>query len=297
MRITNKVLSNNMLNNMYQSMWKMSDLQNQVTTGRKVNKPSDDPSASITSLRMRTKIMQNEQFQKNATEITAWMNTAEDSLIALGDVMQRARELAVKGATDTNDQGALDAIADEIDQLLQETEVLANSQVSDRYLFGGTRTTEKTFTLETMDWSGNDKIMNLEIGEGILTAKNIDGKKIFGITEDMDESVFATLQQMSADLRAGNNQEVGGEILTKLDGHIEVILSSRSEVGARLNRMEMTMNRLDGSEMNYLKVLSDAEDADLAEVIIRLKEQENVYNATLSTGARVIQPTLMDFLR
>ena len=301
MRITNKVLSNNMLNNMYQSMWKMGDLQNQVTTGRKVNKPSDDPASAITSLRMRTKIAQNEQFKKNATEVKSWLEKSEDAMISLGDVLQRARELAVKGANGTNDPGALGAIADEIDQLLEETGVIANSQLSDRFIFGGTNTKAKVFdpAQPLADaWKGNSKFMDLEIGEGITTRKNLDGKKIFGISEpDNDQSIFATLQKLSQDLRAGNLQEVGGTNLARMDAHIENVLSARSEVGARQNRIDMTLNRLEGDELSYTKVLSDTEDADLAEVIIRLKEQENVYNATLSTGARIIQPTLVDFLR
>ncbi len=82
-----------------------------------------------------------------------------------------------------------------------------------------------------------------------------------------------------------------------IDGHIDNILTARSEIGAKANRIEMTMSRLDAAEQSYTKVLSDTEDADMAEVIIRLKEQENVYNATLAAGARIIQPTLVDFLR
>ena len=297
MRITNKVLSNNMLRNMYQTMRGMDKYQQMLTTNKKINRPSDNPSGNITSLRMRTKLAQNEQFKENVTAAKSWLETTEDSLIAMGEIMQRGRELAIKGANGSNDEGALEAIAVEIEQLLDEMKVQANSKLSDRYIFGGTNTSEEIYN--GTDWAGNSKIMLVEIGEGITTELNLDGKKIFGIddTPGNPDSIFATLTNMSINLKNGELDKVGGEDLAKFDAHIETLLSARSEIGAKVNRIDMTMNRLVGSEASYTKVLSDTEDADTAEVIIRLKEQENLYNATLAAGARIIQPSLVDFLR
>jgi len=296
MRITNKVLSNNMLRNMFQTMEGMNKYQNMGTTGRKINRPSDNPSGNITTLRMRTKLAQNEQFKDNATTAKSWLEKTEDALISMGDIMQRVRELAVKGANGTNDDGALDATAEEVDQLLDEMKVLANSQNSDRYIFGGTNTNIEIY--DGTNWTGNENIMQVEIGEGITTDLNLNGKEIFGIddTPGNPNSIFATLQTLSTDLRAGDFDAIDSDIGT-VDGHIETILSARSEIGAKSNRIDMTMSRLDAAEQSYTKVLSDTEDADMAEVIIKLKEQENVYNATLAAGARIIQPSLVDFLR
>lgn len=282
---------------MYQTMRGMDKYQQMLTTNKKINRPSDNPSGNITSLRMRTKLTQNEQFKENVTAAKSWLETTEDSLIAMGEIMARGRELAIKGANGSNDEGALEAIAVEIEQLLDEMKVQANSKLSDRYIFGGTNTSEEIYN--GTDWAGNSKIMLVEIGEGITTELNLDGKKIFGIddTPGNPDSIFATLTNMSINLKNGELDKVGGEDLAKFDAHIETLLSARSEIGAKVNRIDMTMNRLVGSEASYTKVLSDTEDADTAEVIIRLKEQENVYNATLAAGARIIQPTLVDFLR
>lgn len=301
MRITNKVLSNNMLKNMFQTMKAMDKYTTMGTTGRKINRPSDNPSGNITTLRMRTKLVQNEQFKSNASNVSAWLDTTEDALISMGSIMHRVRELANKGATGTNDDGAFNALADEVDQLLDEMKVLANSKYSDRYIFGGTNTNREIYngSIDSLGiWDGNSQIMQVEIGENILVDMNLDGKKIFGIGDnnDVSDSIFATLQNLSIGLRAGD-QDVADKALTIIDNHMEVILSARSEIGAKSNRIEMTMKRLDAAEESYTKVLSDTEDADMAEVIIRLKEQENVYNATLAMGARIIQPSLVDFLR
>ncbi len=281
---------------MFQTMGGMDKYQNMATTGRKINRPSDNPSGNITTLRMRTKLAQNEQFKDNATTAKSWLEKSEDSLISMGDIMQRVRELAVKGANGTNDEGALKATAEEVDQLLDEMKVLANSQNSDRYIFGGTNTDREIYDGTT--WDGNSQVMQVEIGEGITTDLNLDGKKIFGIDDTVgyENSVFATLKNFSDNLKNGDFDGISSDIGI-IDGHINTILSARSEIGAKSNRIDMTMSRLDAAELSYTKVLSDTEDADMAEVIIRLKEQENVYNATLAAGARIIQPTLVDFLR
>lgn len=301
MRITNKVLSNNMLKNMFHTMKAMDKYQTMGHTGRKINRPSDNPSGNITTLRMRTKLAQNEQFKSNASNVSAWLDTTEDALISMGSIMHRVRELANKGATGTNDDGAFNALADEVDQLLDEMKVLANTKYSDRYIFGGTNTSREIYngSIDTLgNWDGNTQIMQVEIGEHILVDMNLNGKEIFGVADDGDlsDSIFATLQNLSIGLRA-NDQDVADKALTIIDNHMEVILSARSELGAKSNRIEMTMKRLEAAEESYIKVLSDTEDADMAEVIVRLKEQENVYNATLAMGARIIQPSLVDFLR
>lgn len=305
MRITNKVLSNNMLKNMFQTMKGMDKYTTMGYTGRKINRPSDNPSGNITTLRMRTKLVQNEQFKSNASNTSAWLNTTEDALISMGSIMHRVRELATEGATATNDDGAFNALADKVDQLLDELKVLANSKYSDRYIFGGTNTDKEIYngSIDSLgSWDGNSQIMQVEIGENILVDMNLDGKKIFGIKDtgdpvlDLEDSIFATLQNLSVGLRAGD-QDAADKALGIIDKNMDVILSARSEIGAKSNRIEMTLKRLDSAEESYTKVLSDTEDADMAEVIIRLKEQENVYNATLAMGARIIQPTLVDFLR
>jgi len=301
MRVTQGVIIKNLLRNYGNSMDRMDKLNMQMSTGSRINKPSDDPAGLVTSLRLRTKLHQNEQFKKNAGDAISWMERAESTFSSMTDVLQRARELTVKGATGTNDSGALEAISDEIRQLKDEIGDLANTTLDDRYIFGGTRTMDKPYDSASGAWLGNTNAVNYEISENIKMQVNFNGN-VFGAdfssgTPDMSNSVFATLEKIATDLDNGNSQELSSTDLEELDKHINNLLSVRSEAGAKVNRLELVQTRLEDMELNYKKVLSDNEDVDMAELIIDLKNQENVYRASLSAGARIIQPSLADFLR
>jgi len=301
MRVTQGVIIKNLLRNYGNSMGKMDKLNMQMSTGSRINKPSDDPAGLVTSLRLRTKLHQNEQFKKNVGDAISWMEMAESTFNSMTDVLQRARELTVKGANGTNDSSALQAIADEIRQLKDEIGDLANTTLDDRYIFGGTRTMEKAYDSTTGIWLGNTNAVSYEISENIKMQVNFDGR-VFGAdfsngAPDMSNSVFATLEKIATDLEAGNLSELSGADLEALDKHINDLLSIRSQAGAKVNRLELVQTRLEDMEINYKKVLSDNEDVDMAQLIIDLKNQENVYRASLSAGARIIQPSLADFLR
>ena len=300
MRVTQRLMINNMLRNYNHSMNKMNRLNMQLSSGTRINKPSDDPADLVTSLRLRTKLVQNEQFKKNVGDAISWVETAETTFNAMTQVLQRVRELTIKGANGTNDEGELKAIADEISQLKDELGDLANTTLDDRYIFGGTRTMEKPYDPVTGQWLGNSNTIDLEITENITMTVNFDGR-VFGVETDspspMDNSIFSTLDKILDHLANENFAELSGSDLRELDQYINNLLSFRSEAGAKVNRLELVESRLEDMELNYTELLSENEDVDMARLIIDLKNQENVYRASLAAGARIIQPTLVDFLR
>ena len=176
MRVTQRLMINNMLRNYNHSMNKMNRLNMQLSSGTRINKPSDDPADLVTSLRLRTKLVQNEQFKKNVGDAISWVETAETTFNAMTQVLQRVRELTIKGANGTNDEGELKAITDEISQLKDELGDLANTTLDDRYIFGGTRTMEKPYDAITGQWLGNSNPINLEITENITMTVNFDSR-------------------------------------------------------------------------------------------------------------------------
>ena len=145
MRITQGVLINNMLRNYNKNMAKMDKLNTQLATGTRINTPSDDPAGLVTSLRLRTKLHQNEQYKKNVSDALSWMEIADSALNNYNSVLQRVRELTVEAANGTNEPSSLKAIADELKQLKDEIGDIANTTLDDRYIFGGTRTMDKVY--------------------------------------------------------------------------------------------------------------------------------------------------------
>lgn len=301
MRITQGVLINNMLRNYNKNMAKMDKLNTQLAAGTRINTPSDDPAGLVTSLRLRTKLHQNEQYKKNVSDALSWMEIADSALNNYNSVLQRVRELTVEAANGTNEPSSLKAIADELKQLKDEIGDIANTTLDDRYIFGGTRTMDKVYDKASGQWLGNANPINYEIGENITLQVNLTGE-VFDVDFSTDPpelagSIFATLDKLIADVENGLYEEIGGADLAKLDEHINNLLSYRSEVGAKMNRLEMVNSRLEDTEVNYTKLLSDNEDVNMAKVIVELTNQENIYRASLAAGARIIQPSLVDFLR
>lgn len=299
MRITQGVLINNMMRDYNRNMSRMERLNMQLSSGRRINRPSDDPAGLVTSLRLRTSLHHNEQYKKNTGDALSWIEKADSVFNSLNEVLQRARVQTLYGANSTNDQSALNALADELEQLRAEVEELANSTLDDRYIFGGTNTTSKIYDGGT--WIGNNLPIEYEIGQASVMQVNFDGTA-FGIdyssgTADASNSVFATLDNIINDLRSGNTANLSGVHIESLDKHIDQLLSCRAQAGAKMNRLELVSSRQKDLDYNYTKLLSDNEEIDVAEIIIRLTNQENVYRASLAVGARLIQPSLVDFLR
>jgi flagellar hook-associated protein 3 FlgL len=307
MRITNGMLSATFMQDLNRNLRGLAKYQHQLASGKRVSRPSDDPVAIVKSLRLRSDLGDIEQFVKNADHALAWLNTTETALAQAGDVLQRARELAVYGANGTLPQESRDAIAEEVKQLFDQMVQIANTSYAGQYVFAGTETKTQPFTGDLSDatpavtYAGNDGPAGekrTETGTGQTLAYNLDGRKAFASTGSGDPfQVFESLKSLYLHLKNSQTQEVSSQDIGELSQAIDHLLAVRAEVGARVNRLELTKSRLNDANINFTDLLSKAEDVDVAQVIMELKNQENVYRAALATGARIIQPTLVDFLR
>jgi flagellar hook-associated protein 3 FlgL len=302
MRITNNMLINNMLNNLNNNLNRMNKYQNQLATGKKISLPSDDPIVASRALKLRTDVAEIQQYKRNVDDATSWMEITEKTLGQIGDVMHRVRELAVQSGNETNTPDDLDKIRQEMEQLRIQMIHLANTTYAGRYIFSGYKT-DKPLLDENgaflMDISNSEQI-HFEIGIGDDININVTGSDLFNNGTDAAagemSGLLDTLNNIIAALKAGDNGAVGN-MLDRIDNDMNNILRVRSGVGARMNRLELTANRLEDDFINFTTLMSKNEDVDIAEAIMNLMNEENVYRASLSAGARVIQPSLVDFLK
>ncbi len=291
MRITQGMLVGNFLNNLNTNYRNMNKIQEQLSTTKKINRPSDDPVGVITSLRLYTGLTETEKYLSNVEDAMGWLNTTDTALGQACDVMDRVREIIIAGAADSLSQSARDALAAEVSQLREQLEQIGNTAHDGRYIFGGFRTTEPPFAAGA--YAGDTGSMNYEIGVNITVPINLTGDDVLINTVD----AFALLTDIENDISGGNTASLSGTRLGELDQAIDNVLSLRTEVGAKTNRLELTNNRLEDANLNLNQILSNTEDINTAEVITQLKMQENTYQTALAAGARIIQPTLIDFLR
>jgi len=305
MRITNNMLVNNMMYNMGNNLERLDRIQQQLATGKKIATPSDDPIVASRALKMRTDVAEIAQYKKNVEDAGSWLEVTESTISSVGDILQKARELAVQAGNDATTQSDKQKIATEVTQLRSQIIQLSNTTYAGRYIFSGFKTDETLidestgfYNIEVQKTGAGREDIKYEIGIGDTININALGSEIFGGagTAGSTPKMVDDLDKMIAALN-GNDGEQIREAITDIQSNIDNTLMIRSDIGARTNRLDLTSNRLLADESTFTKLMSQNEDADMAEVIMKLKNEENVYNASLSGGARIIQPTLVDFIK
>ncbi|WP_413300370.1 flagellar hook-associated protein FlgL [Bacillus sp. 1P10SD] len=294
LRVTQNILNSNLLFNLQRTNKSMDQLQEQVSSGRKINKPSDNPVTAVRSMFYRSSLNEIDQFKRNADDGLGWMTTTDEALDEVNSVLQRVRELTVQGNNGTNSNTDREAIAQEINQLKEHLGEVANSQIAGKYVFAGTDVTHPPYDNAGKQFTNtNNEKIELVVGQTNTVQINVKGIDIFN--NDGAGGIFKVLSDIVDDFRTPGTGT--SDHLDQLDSQIDNVIKERSELGARMNRMELSISRIEGLEVSTTRLLSNEEDVDMAEVITNLKAQENVQRAALSIGARIIQPSLVDFLR
>ena len=298
MRVTQSMLSNNMLRNLNTNYGKMSKLQEQINSGSKITRPSDDPVVAVKGMAYRIELDKVTQYQRNIGEAHTWLDTTDEALGQVGEALKRVQELTVQAANDTNTSEDRQKIDEEIKQIKEQLRDLANTKVGDNYIFSGTHTNEPLYkddALNTAVTTGATKPFKLNVFDGISIQVNTPGKEIF-------EKVDKFMGELTGLLSSGaTGSDIGAKLgdgaTTELGGLYETVLAARAGVGARQNRIEMMENRLDIQEVNVTKQMSENEDTDYAKTITEMTTAESIHQASLSVGAKIIQQTLVDFIR
>ncbi|MDQ0218419.1 flagellar hook-associated protein FlgL [Peribacillus cavernae] len=287
MRVTQSMLSNNMLRNLSNSYNRMGKLQDQLSTQKKFTKPSDDPVSAMMGMNYRTDLNRIEQYTRNIGEVKNWVDSTDDALDKGILALQRIRELTVQANNGTLEGDQRKSIAEEIKQLKEHLQDIGDTQVGGQYIFNGQKTNVRPSESGVFD-SGE---INLEVFSGIKIQVNTSGEKLFG---DM-LGANGDIQQLVTKLE--NNESGIGDMLDTIDSNIDNFLSARAQIGAKQNRVDLMEDRLSQQEVFSTRILSDNEDIDVEKVIMELTTQESVHRAALSVGSRIIQPSLVDFLR
>jgi flagellar hook-associated protein 3 FlgL len=295
MRVTQSMIANNFLNNLSNSYKRLDKYMEQAYTGKKVSRPSDDPVVAMKGMNYRTELTEIQQYQRNLGEIHTWMDNSDDALDKATLALQRIRELAVQASNGTYEEGQRANIAEEVKQLKEHLISIANTKVNNKYIFNGTDTTNAPVEVDAngniTKVSTNTEPVNITVSDGVKLQANITAPNVF--SQDM----FDKIQQFIDDLESGVPDADLDAHIGSIDEVINTVVDERANLGARMNRLEMVEDRLSSQEVVASKILSDNEDVDFEKVIMQLKTQESIHRAALSVGARVIQPTLIDFLR
>ncbi len=299
-RITQGMIIDRTLRNLNAQLRQLATVQDQLATGSRVNRPSDDPLAARSAVNTRTLIAQQEQFLSNMTDIQPHLTESNTTLQRGVDILQRARELTIQGANETNGQSQLDSIALEINELLESMVVAGNHETNGRFIFAGTRTLNRPFVetrvagdITAVAYQGNTNDLDVAIAENTTVTVNVDGVDAFQNSVD----IFATLIGIRDDLRSGNQAALQTTRLDELDSGLEQLLLSESTLGAVENRLTRVSGNTEEAIVSLRILLSDKIDVDFAEATLDFNNAISSFESALNASARVMQPTLLDFLR
>lgn len=411
MRVTSGMMGDNLINIIKRNADKMMKIQNNISTGRKNRTPRENPIEVSHSIHYKRVLFEFEQFEKNIDDGKGRINAAESALGSATDILQRVRELGVQGANGIYTKEDRAKIAVEIEQLLEELVIIANTKFKGKAVFGGNDTLEDPFKIsrtfskfagqniiDKVEYYGDMGKLNREIEQGNILSVNAPGNEVFwaensslfssvdatnyivpedsyvringavigfkagdniemivnrlnnahipvrasvnrmngGIiletssardiwVEDIEGgtvmqdigvisgntppknisptarffggTIFDMVKRLRDSLYMNDIEDIGGRALRGMDLALDNILKYRAELGAKSNRLDIVKSRIIQDRTDMEEILSKNEDIDIAESITKLRLMEVAYKAALGVSARIIQLTLLDFLR
>ncbi|MDN4613431.1 flagellar hook-associated protein FlgL [Leifsonia sp. F6_8S_P_1B] len=291
-RVTNATQTATAQRNLQLSLQRQAQLYDQATSRKLLNRPSDDPTATASALTVRSDAAANAQYKRNVDNGDAWLTTADSALTSVETLMRRVRDLTVQGAND----GALspeakESIATELDGLKKSLLAAANTTYLGRTVFAGNSDAGVAFQPDYSYTGVAGSTVERRIGQDATVRVDADGAAVFGTGSD---SVFALIDATVSDLKNGVNIRPR---LGQIDDRMKAIVGEHAEIGGRQTRIDKAKDALAVGANALEAQRAGLEDVDLAKVLLDLKTQDVNYQTAIAVTARVLQPTLMDFLR
>lgn len=280
--------------NINRNVENLVNLQNQLSSGRRLTKPSDDPQALSQAMKLKASLDQGNQFLRNINSVKGWLSATDTALDQLSSVLVRARDLALRGSSDTLGADERKLLAAQVGSLLQEALQAVNATHEGSYIFSGYRVKTAPFPDAVTPYQGDGGLMRREIDSSVVLDVNLPGNvQVQGV--EVLPTALAALRNLQDHLNANDSAALGGDV-DQLSQSVGQVLDLRGIVGVGVNRVDATEKALNMEQIDLAMLLSRAQDADMAEVMTKLMTQEGVYRAALAAGARVMQPSLLDFL-
>lgn len=301
MRVTNRAMTNTYLSDVQKSLQSINKLNTQLNTGKQVNKVSDNPYEAIKILNMQNEINDVERYNYNCDEITGWLDSTDDALDKIGNISSEIKVL-LTSISGSYGEDEIKAIKSEINEKVKQIGEALNTTYAGRFIFGGSNTDEAPVEIfENADGivelrlkaGANEDKLKAEISDGIGIDYNLTASQVTDNLKGLN-----TINNILVEL--GNNpvdKDRVQELNSELGDYMNHVLNNRSAIGARSNTVSNVKSSNDENILRLKGVYSDMQDVDWAEKYIELTSAQMVYNSSMQVGAKMIQPTLLDYLR
>lgn len=310
MRITNSSMITNHMFDTQQTLERMDTLNRQLDTSKQINRVSDDPHKAIKIMNLNNELKFTEKYNQNVEETVGWMNNTDSTLQEVGDLLGEIKTNILKVGNGTYNDEEIKAIHAEMNEKIKELGECLNSSHGGRHMFSGTAVNEVPVVMEEKDGvvtlkvnsAVNDKDLKAELSDGITVDYNVSAKEIFEKDGNNYLDQINNLSKLMNDISNGkdveaNKKELLGKVKDDIDGLFNHTIDTRTTFGVRVNTAEKIKDFNDENILNMKAVLSSEQDVDHVKKFIELKSAELVYNASVQVGAKLIQPTVLDYLR
>ena len=324
MRITNASMVRSHMYDTQNNLTNMSKLNQQISTGKVINTVSDDPHKAIKIMNMNNEIKYHEKYNYNIDETVGWMNNTDSSLEAVGNLLGEIKETIIKVGNGTYSQNDMKALNADINEKIKQIADTLNATHGGKYMFGGSNVDDAPITMiENIDGTvklefskdkngqiiPNTNDLKADISSGINLDYNVSVGEIFNITDANGNKVnlldeINNLSKLMNDIANGDEQTAATakEILMndtkgKIDTLFDHVINERTSLGVRVSTAEKIKEFNDENMVNLKAILSQDQDTDVVEKFIELKSAEMIYQASMQVGAKLIQPTILDYIR
>ncbi len=294
MRLSEQARVGNQVRFMNSASERMDKVQRQLSTNRRIERASDDPTGAALAMQHRKNIAFEAQMRRNLENGTAFLNVTESALDGATELLQRARELTVQGATGTLGASEKTNIAAEMDQLIQQLAQVANTNFGGAYIFSGHQTQTPAYAVTgnppaAITWQGDNGQRIRQISAQDAVAVNVVGNDVFG-------TMFQDLMTLRDNLNSNASTTTINGSLADIDKALNGVLNARADVGARVNRFEATTARSEETDTNLQELRANIEDIDVAETIIQFTAAQNALQAALGAIGKTSNMKLLNYL-
>jgi len=302
-RITNQMAAQTTLAGIETALDRLDTTQQELSTGKSINEPSDNPSGTALALQLNNDLANLTSYNNNVTDGTGWTTAQTSALSDMTNAVERVQELVTSAANGGQSQSDLNDDAEEVNQLIDQIKQDANTQYDGQYVFSGSATTTQPYASGTNDtYAGNSGSVTREIGPNtsLTISANLAGVLGNGQTVSGqpagDGQLLNTLRNVVDDMQSGNTSSLSSTDLTDLGNNLNSLLGLSANVGATTDRLQMASSRIESLQNSATDTLSNTQDADMAQTEINFSTEQAALTAALQSGASIVQESLMNFL-
>ena len=293
MRITQSMITKSLLSSINQNRESLHSIQESITTGKEVERSSDDPVKFFRANRFRQSIKQNKQYLENVQDAEGWLQATTFNLDSMLNQVMTLRERAVQSADDSLGAESRLQMASEINHILEDLVNMANESFLDKNIFSGTKTKiENPFLFDgnSIEYQGNTGKINRRISENFTININVTGQDL------LDTNIFNAALNLRTALENDDTNEIAN-MIDSIDSASEKMISLNTSIGTIQNQLELAEDRLKTANLNLSTFVSETEDVDLASAITQYNSEELAYQAALQSTANILRLNIMDFLK